>query len=459
MPPTPAGRPDAGPEDPLPLIHQGWDHLKRERPLAAWASWQRALRIDPDQPAARQALDLLAYSAELPASARGEYRFRPPTGPDRRSRWDATLQGRDLSDLAEAASAFAGLAADDPADPDAPFNQALCLAWLGRNVEAIEALDRSVGAGAATDFDGAVAAWTLAGILRTGGGAEEAAEVHGYTLDLSDRADPAELLDDLAKRAHLRRLPPPDDVAGIVTVDEWLDRPWPDDETEPLTLDEVPRVVAIVIVSPSVLRLSLPDPVLGPLRIFPGWDEGTWHPLPLARLDAAAWTIRLPTWVDETTRHRLTRETIEDYYENRWINRPLRGLGMLTPLQAASRAVPGDLPLLAKLGATIGLREELAERPSASILYQGYPFDRLRHRLGLSPRDPATVDPLEIGFMTAAELGRLNPDSLDDDALADAHRSAVPLGDEELARRFEPRPVANRSRRRDPDPIPDRGDA
>ena len=37
----------------LALIHQGWDHLQRQRPLAAWASWHRALRIKPDDPAVR----------------------------------------------------------------------------------------------------------------------------------------------------------------------------------------------------------------------------------------------------------------------------------------------------------------------------------------------------------------------------------------------------------------------
>src|SRR3982750_2779530 len=100
--------------DPLALVHQGWDHLKHQRPLAAWASWQRALRIKPGDPAATQALQILAAADELPAAARESYRFRPPKDERQRSNWNARLSGNDLDDLLNAAQAFGDIADADP---------------------------------------------------------------------------------------------------------------------------------------------------------------------------------------------------------------------------------------------------------------------------------------------------------------------------------------------------------
>src|SRR4051812_7088995 len=99
----------------LALVHQGWHHLKLQRPLAAWASWQRVLRLEPGDPAATEALGLLASADDLPAAARATYRFRPPSA-DRRGCWDAAFAGRDLAELDTAVGAFEELTADDPGD-------------------------------------------------------------------------------------------------------------------------------------------------------------------------------------------------------------------------------------------------------------------------------------------------------------------------------------------------------
>src|SRR4051812_26430408 len=158
--------PDPTPIDPaLALIHEGWDHLQHQRPLAAWASWRRALRVSPEHPAALKALEVLAGAGDLPMAARSEYRFLTPLGDAQRSRWDARFRGQNLEELAVAAGAFATLADDDPADGRARFNQGLCLAWLGRNLEAVDALDRAVQALAFDEPGVAIDAWTLAEVL------------------------------------------------------------------------------------------------------------------------------------------------------------------------------------------------------------------------------------------------------------------------------------------------------
>ena len=63
------------------LIHEGWNHLQSQRPLAAWGSWQRALRADPDSVAAQQALAALESASDLPLAARTAYRFREAVDP------------------------------------------------------------------------------------------------------------------------------------------------------------------------------------------------------------------------------------------------------------------------------------------------------------------------------------------------------------------------------------------
>ena len=82
------------------------------------------------------------------------------------------------------------------------------------------------------------------------------------------------------------------------------------------------------------------------------------------------------------------RETVETYYENHWIHRPRQGLDGLSPLAAAQDARRGDSLAQAKLEGVIRVREQLGSRSSALLMYQGYPFDRLRHRLGLPLRTP-----------------------------------------------------------------------
>src|SRR4051812_47252343 len=87
----------------LSLIHEGWNHLMSQRPLAAWGTWQRALRLDPDSAPARRAIETLASAPDLPLAARKVYRFRKPHGEAQRSRWDQALGNGDHGELLAAA--------------------------------------------------------------------------------------------------------------------------------------------------------------------------------------------------------------------------------------------------------------------------------------------------------------------------------------------------------------------
>jgi tetratricopeptide (TPR) repeat protein len=439
------------------MVHEGWNHLRLQRPLAAWASWQRALRIDPDDRAAREALARLAAADDLPAAARATYRFRPPRGDARRKRWDEAFRGRDMEDLRVASDAFGALADADPADAPARYNQALCLAWLGENASAIGVLDDAVRAGAAENPEAAVEAWSLAEILRQGAGAEHLADDLSHTLTLEWLADEGDPVAWLSSFAELRPLSVPiDPISGRPAFPEtrafeWLDRPIPAPAAG-LTANDLPRVRASVIAAPGSLRFSSPDRIaiegverdlrasLGD-RDLPFDRRST--PLPLSLMDAAVWLFRLPEGLDEPTRHRLTRESVERYFEDRWIDVPHQALGDLDEIRSPS-ASPKQASLVGaegswyagdrvvariKLSAVVRVREQLAARPRASVLYCGYPFDRLRRRLGLDPVDPSTIDPTDVSCMGIAELDRLDPTALDDATLIEAYRSAGAWGD------------------------------
>src|SRR5262249_34866072 len=127
--------------------------------------------------------------------------------------------------------------------------------------------------------------------------------------------------------------------------------------------------------------------------LFPRLEDGALSirreaaPLPLPFLDAAVWTFRIPPDVDLDRAAQLRRESVELYFENQWIHQPRHGLAGLSPLEAALGARRRDTITRAKLTAVVRLREQLGNRPSALDLYQGYPFDRLRRRLGLELDD------------------------------------------------------------------------
>lgn len=427
------------------LVHEGWNHLMSQRPLAAWGSWQRALRAEPGSTAARKALATLESAHELPLAARRPHRFRQPRTAQQRGRWDLAMRGGGIDELDAAAAVFERLTADAPDDVEAWFNRALCLAWRGRDVEAVECLDRVVALESAHDVEGAVEAWTLAEVLRQGGGAEVLADDLRYACTYP--RDGVEADDLIAAFPEVRRIPTPLDPtraeprATDVEVLEWLDRPFPDAARpdEAVAASELPRVLATVYVGPDTLRLSSPcveglERAEERLRLIVGdlgdAVERAAAPLPLPFLDAAAWTARFREGRDPADAARWSREVVESFYEDRWIHRPRQGLEGLSPLAAARDARGGDAQAKARLEAVVRLREQLGARNGSAAMYQGYPFDRLRRRLGLDPADPASIDPADLACASLWELEAMDPAGLEGHALVDAFLSARGLGDD-----------------------------
>ncbi len=420
----------------LALIHEGWNHLRLQRPLAAWGSWQRALRIDPENAAATEALEILADAPELPISARASYRFRTAATDERRARWTSAFEGRDLQDLDFAAETFRELARADPADSSAHYNLGLCLAWQGRNPEAIVALDRAIEAESEHDEAAAMTFWSLAEVLRQGAGAETWADDLSHSVSYEWPEEWGDPLQEIEGLAPLRLLPTPVDPATgkppveDARVAEWLD------ET-----GDIPRVLAAVLATPGLLRLSSPN-LVGLMQAVEVWNghveelavEFDWRstPLPIRLMDAAVWLFRLPDGATDDDR----RTQIEDYFENDWIQNPQRlALGdgeqeRLSPAQAARKAAGGDVVARIKLNAVVNVREQLAARPGRTALYAGYPFDRLRKRLGILAHESPAVDATDVTCMSEAEIDRLDLAPLSDLVLSDALASAEAVCEE-----------------------------
>ncbi|WP_165228676.1 tetratricopeptide repeat protein [Aquisphaera insulae] len=429
------------------LVHQGWNHLMSQRPLAAWGTWQQALRLDGESAAAHQALATLEAAPDLPAAARKAYRFRKPAD-DARGRWDDVLRHRDTAQVEDAARAFEAIVRDDPEDAAAWFNRALCLAWSGSDREAISCLDEVVGLLADEESAAGVEAWTLAEVLRQGGGAESLADDLRFACNFAWHHDDTPRLE--ATYPELRRIPTPIDPTGSnghpreLEVLEWLDRALPAADRIAGESD-LPRVLATVYITPGSLRLSSPrveslEVAEERLRKMLGPDvqpiERLAAPLPLPFLDADVWTARMPEGLDPELVHRLSREIVESYYENHWIHKPRQGLDGLSPLAASEAARRGDAAARVKVEAVILLREQLGARSSAAAMYQGYPFDRLRHRLGLEPTHAGSVEADDLTCAPLATLQALAAEGLEDSRLSDAFRSAAGFRDDALTTRF-----------------------
>ena len=247
------------------LVVEGREHYRLQRPLAAWASWRRALGFVVDFAPARQALSDLEKTPQFPAAAKSVLRFQPPATPRRRQRWDRLFKNRDLEDLEDASTAFAELAEQDADDDPAWYNYAVCLAWLGRNLESVRTFHHVVALRAAHQLDAAVEAWTLAEVLRQGDGAESLSDdlAYAWILDCDDATAEEWLTSWIGMVPMMSPIDPAtgQPQPGAPRAYTWLDRATPPASDE-IQLRELPRVLAQVLKFPNRLRLSSPDPIM-----------------------------------------------------------------------------------------------------------------------------------------------------------------------------------------------------
>ena len=448
-------------DSPIEAVQAGWDEISLRRPFAAHAIWKRAAQIDPDDRAAAEALDLLKNAIELPAIARSFPSFLEPTSDERRRKWNAAFEQSTVDDTESAEEAFAKLAARDAGDTSALFNQAICLTWMGENERAIGVLDRFVtleiatGAGAKVSRERAVKAWTIAEVLRQGAGAERLCDDLSHAI-VVDRRGQADHRHDQIKHllgfiGELVPIHPVDPTAKSepgfenTNVFELRGRGRSARSSSGVPdIKDLSRVIASIVFKQEFVRMSSPDPrgidelaaILS--EIDPESVLREAIPLPPPLWDAAIWTFRLPSDIvrEHPAYNPLVRAAVEDWFENIWITLPRHGLGDESPRRAAALIERGDREAEARLAAIVDMREQLGRRPSTALLYQGYPFDRLRRRLGLPLDDPETVDRDDLACASGRELDRLDGADLTDSRRIEAFESSIALGDDARSARF-----------------------
>jgi tetratricopeptide (TPR) repeat protein len=409
--------------------------MKLNHPVAARAAAELSLRADPGQAELAKGIDTVfgAGNPNLPESAKRKYAYKslPAGAPaERRAAWDRALSSAATGKLSDAAHAFAELTKSDAQDAAASYNLGLTLAWQGNNRAALEALNAYMNL--ETDENEAASAWTLAEVLRCGQGVEDDADYveHSATAALRDPQKYVDWLGDLQKQGLLTGAQVNQEQGMLMAV--ILDAP-PPALTPELAAKQMPRIGAMALLMNNILRLwninkesfertvALLRQQIGPALAgepYVARGPAKFHEilndiLPLVRGD-----------VPKEEHERIAQDHYAKYFEERWIQRPLKSLENVPPLDAAGHSV-----LRKKLRGAIQFLQECAACARLS-----YDFDQLRRKLNLIAGAAATTAAApDIGAMSAAELAALNAETLSATQLEEAFQTAQKLDARDLA--------------------------
>lgn len=428
--------------------------MKLNHPIAGRAAAEVALRHAPANEELKQGLVAVFgnQNPNLPRFARVKFVFQGvPEGVerDRRDAWAKALQTGTSGKLSDVLKALEELTKGDNVEPAAWFNLGLTHAWLGNNVAAIEALERFVEG----EPNEAMAsqAWAIAEVLRFGLGLEDQCDTVEHSIAFGVR-DPRAFVAELGEleRAGLLSGARVNQEEGILSA-IILEPPGPALTPEMVAKQNLKPAAYVALMS-NFVRLwhtnldslqSVYDRFkekLGDLIVHPQAARG-----PAKFLESLSDGIRFPRQVasQEEAQQRM-REGFENYYEEVWINRPLKSLSGVPPIDAV-----GSPTLRKKLRGVILFLTDC----SATARYP-YDFNRLMRKLGLAEATPATPaaepttgaeapaapapapEKLDISSMGAAELAALNAESLSSADLDQAFQAATKLDAKEIAGKF-----------------------
>ena len=413
--------------------------MKLNHPVAARAALELAGRFQPGNEDIRKGLQSIfeGDNPNLPASARRAYHFKAPPNatPEQRHAWENVLKTPGAAKLSQAAQRFSQLTQANADDSAAWYNLGLCQAWLGKNAEAVEAIDRYVAL--ETDESQAAQAWTLAEVLRLGHGMEEQADIanHSIAFGLTDPKAFVAFLGELEREGRLTGARV-DEEQGVLSA-VLLETP-PPALTPELQAKQSLRPAAYLILMGNVVRLWNTDQEL--LKATFEQLQQKLGPViaqPQSQREAAKFVdvlnaaIRIPRATTQEEVLARMREGFEKYYEEQWIHHPLKSLSGVPPVDAA-----GHGKLRKKLRGVVAFIRECAE-----MTKHPYDFERLSRKLGLLDAAPAAVtadggQKVDISALGAAELASLNTDSLSAAELDQAYQSALKLEARDLAAKF-----------------------
>ena len=433
--------------------------MKLNHPLAAHAAAEQALKHNPADQNLRDGVGKVfgPTNPNLPRAVWQQYDFKPlaaSASAERKAEWKKALSAASTGKLAPAEQAFARLAAQDENDAAACYNLGLTRAWLGRNADALEAIDRYVAL--EPDEAEAAKAWAIGEVLRLGQGMEDQADYVEYST-IAQVRDPqaiANALNELGRKQLLSGVQVSEEQ-GVVTA-AILDPP-PPALTPELEAKQSPHLGAFMVMMQGILRLwHINKESLE--RAFTAIQMNAGDSLaqrvdvrgPAKFHDVLSEALIFPRQAvsDEDVSKRLG-ESVQHYFEEVWLHRPLKSLSGVPPIDAA-----GSTLLRKKLRGVAAFLEDCA-----AVLRFPYEFDRLRRKLGLieaKPEGTPTTNGAapDINAMGAAELAALSPASLDDTRLELAYQAALKLDARDLAGQFARAIVARPPRPEKPDRYP-----
>ncbi|HZU34750.1 MAG TPA: hypothetical protein VFA18_02505, partial [Gemmataceae bacterium] len=349
-----------------------------------------------------------------------------------------------------AARAFEQLTQQDETDAAAWYNLGLVRAWLGDNRRAVEALNRYVGL--ETDETKAGDAWALAEVLFCGDGMEDESDYveHSVTYEIRD---PNRLVNLLQTWDSAGRLAGMNQDQGVLT---GLILEQVTGLTAEHTASQLPRLGSYLLIIGNQLRLwNTVQELLYKVRdevqqvAGPGLSSARSSRAPAHFVDVPGEALVFPVRMsDKEEAQQRVQAYLEQYYEDKWIHRPLRALDMTPPVDAAGHTV-----LRKKLRGVVRFIEDCAVGGQAQI----YDFNRLRRKLGLESGPavaPDAAKALDIPAMGAAELAALPLDTITDEQLQQAFQTANRLDARDLAGRFAAAAVARPAQPEQPDRWP-----
>lgn len=413
------------------------------RPLAAKAAYQLAqsfARLAEEQ---KQVFEqLLGPNGPMPDVAIRDYEYKPAPADlsdEHKGRWEEAVAMRSRGKLAEAAHQFEVLAEALPQCPSAYYNLALTRAWQGENNPAIDAIEQY--ARLETDPEETVSAWALAELLRVGAGvAEERTDYLDY-CHVYQIVDGPKLSEVLGKWDAAGRL-----VAGRVEEQDQM-------SLFSAILTHPPKLTVVGSTEVEPLRFAARLLLIGPLMRLSSSNQIALAQIAHEMEEQLGNAVQLRTKtpsvlpisdvlseadvffaVDESTpeeeiRAKL-REGMREFFEEIWVERPLRSLKGRTPREAAKNP-----ETRLQVAGIVRFLEDCA-KARARVFDVGYRFDSLRESLGLDGEGPKTATSSEIGTMDVEQLQQLETSDLSTPELEQAWQAAQRLNQTELGAQF-----------------------
>jgi tetratricopeptide (TPR) repeat protein len=412
--------------------------MRLNRPVAARAALRVVLSNQPSDVETREQFEgVFGDKGRLPAAARKEYTFRSPApsaSGDRRAAWDRALAGLENARLSDVARAFDELTKADPDDAAAAYNLGLARAWLGENAGALESLERYVTLEA--DEAKAAEAWALGEVLRCGYGMAEQSDYQEHSV-LYQIREPRPIEGLLRDWGGARRLVPINTGKEEGVIRALVLEPAPVLAAGAGASEGGP-LAAHLLIAEGVVRVwgsvrERFDRVRAELqqKAGPGLSEGHAHVGPPAWGDIVAEALVFPVGVkDQAEAERRVETYAQQFFEGPWLQRPLKSLNGIAPIDAAGHTV-----LRRKLR---GVVQFLADCAAGGVLH-GYDFDRVRRKLGLlAGAAPAAAGaaPADVTALGAPELAALKVEELSDEQLRQAFQTAQRLDAHEIGTHF-----------------------